>query len=216
LKRGGRSDSSLSIEAEAAELWARTVWKGLGQHAADRETKLGLAGDGWLWATKEATMRQRGAGSRRMLGAAALGAAGAGLLSAGALALTGYSVSLKVPSSVSKGETFTAKASGSAANTAHLFIYLDTKSCATKWSKESTRDGVYQPGHPYFKEKGLSGPVKSTVYYASVKGPFKRSPTAHAGTHLGRDYACAYLTSKGDGSYRVTAAHKSATLTVHH
>jgi hypothetical protein len=124
---------------------------------------------------------------RLLFCAAALGTSGA--LCAAALAATSYSVKLGVPKSVKPRHSFTVKASGTAASTARLTVFL-SKSCATSAKAEA------------------SGSAHEIVN-KNVSHSFTTSKTAKAPGTTGSYHACAYLTGGGH-----TRAHASVTYFV--
>jgi hypothetical protein len=135
--------------------------------------------------------------------------------SATALASGGYSVRVSTTLSVAIGQSFTVKASGSAAQKALLYVYLDHNSCKSTWVGEASRVGVYKAGRSYFLQKHGSHNAKETWIYAWVTGSFTKSFTAHAGATAEREHACAYLaTPNSYGGYRVNAAFGARAYTV--
>ena len=139
-------------------------------------------------------------------------------LSASALAASSYSVHLSVPSPVKKRHKFTVKVSGSA-NQVYVYVFLDRRKCAASESKEAQKNHVYKHGHSYFLFRTPSGALVRQTFYRqpfiasidnpSVFGSFTMSPTAHAGTKAGHEYACVYLISRA-----TTVAHAHARYTV--
>ncbi len=109
-----------------------------------------------------------------------------------AVALPPYTVHIKVPSTVKKGQQFDLKVSGNSANTSVLRVFLANRACAIRASREALR--------PHAKTIILK---QVTGLYTVTKSP--RSLTS--GTH----YVCAYLTGLPPQSF--PRAHASATFT---
>lgn len=128
-----------------------------------------------------------------------------------ALAAGSYAVRVSASSPAAAGHPFRVTASGVAHPRALLYVYVGRQPCFANWNTNG-RIGVYQPGHSYFLPPDLG---KKPFSYAWVSGSFRNSFTAHAGSPVRREYACAYLETPNQfGGYRVTAAHASFRYTV--
>lgn len=126
-----------------------------------------------------------------------------------ALAASGYSVGVSASSPVASGHSFDVKARGVAEQKALLYVYLDRHACPAAWNSPEGGARRYKLGDSYFLVRE-GGPAKMLYTHAWVSGSFENSFTAHAGTAIGHEHACAYLeTPNKYGGYRITAGHGS-------
>lgn len=112
---------------------------------------------------------------------------------------------------VEQARAFKVKASGFAKAKSEVSLVLADKKCANAQEAESKRVSVnYKRGDSYF----VAGPTGKSPWSNPffVKGSFKVSATAHAGTRTGAQYLCAYLYPRFANS--PTLAHDAATLKV--
>ena len=103
------------------------------------------------------------------------------------------------------GSLFNVNVHGVAAHKALVYIYLDRKPCRASWAGEARLNvTTFKAGQSYFRNTGRS------LITLWVSGHFNTSFTARAGSTPEPEYACAYLTTpRRQGSYRITAAHRS-------
>jgi hypothetical protein len=128
-----------------------------------------------------------------------------------ALAAAGYNLRVTAPHRVGRGKAFTVIGSGSAKKRVHLVFFVSLQKCADSYVIEFNEIGAWQLGDPYFR-RGHGRGSKSLFSKAyDVHGSFKVSATAHAGSHAGTEYVCAYLPSSNPS---VTRAHASTTYRV--
>jgi hypothetical protein len=112
----------------------------------------------------------------------------------------------------SSGNVFSVRAHGYAARTSLLYLYLDRKPCLSTWAREANRSRkTFTSRRSYFPH----GTKHEAFVTRKEAGQFYKSFNAIAGTTAGREYACAYLTTRDSrGRYRVTADAASANYTV--
>lgn len=133
----------------------------------------------------------RGALGQRVGQVVGLASVAALVMAVGALAVSGYSVSVRAHRKVTRGHTFAIRVTGNAPRRSIVNIWLDPKSCAPTAQSEGTRPG-YKSGDSYFIDQAGGG---ARVNYSSqpYQGSFTDNQTAHAGTHLGKQHLCVYV-----------------------
>ena len=115
-----------------------------------------------------------------------------------AVAAGGYSVSLHAARNVRRGRAFTVHVSGKAPRRSIVNVWLDRRKCASTAQLEGQRP-QYRAGDSYFVDQAGGG---ARVTYSSrpYTGPFDEVQTAHAGTHRGKQYICAYVNELDAGA----------------
>lgn len=148
---------------------------------------------------------------RLWLAMALTGAVGASAGVALAAGNKAYKLRVTAPHSVRHNQPFTVTPSGTAKKRLRVVLFLAQLPCSSSYVNEYNAIGAWQLGDSYFR-RGRGKGSKSLVSKAyEVRGSFKFSVRAYAGSHTGTKYVCAYMPSSDPS---VTRARASATYRV--
>jgi hypothetical protein len=126
---------------------------------------------------------------RRRLFSTTVAVAATGALCATSMAATPYSVKLKLPMTVKPQHSFKVTASGTAASTAGLTVFLSRKSCASSSKAEAAISGAQE------------------IINKNVSHTYSTTKTLKAGSKQGTYHACGYLTGGGQTRARTSVTY---------